>query len=57
MSEEKKTFKSEISVRWIKGSSGTTYLCPAAILDRIPNPSESDLKRVCVDESQNPQND
>ena len=51
------TFKNEINVKWVKGDSGQTYLCPANALDRIQNPSESDLKKICVDESQNPQND
>jgi mannose-6-phosphate isomerase-like protein (cupin superfamily) len=57
MESENKTFKQEINVKWIRGSSGQSYLCPANALDRISNPKEEDLKRICVDESQNPQND
>ena len=54
MSEE---IKRELSLKWIKAKSGNTYLCPVAALDRIDNPSEDQLKMICVDESQNPQND
>ena len=50
-------FKREISVKWIKGESGTTYLCPTKSLGRLDNPTEDDLKRICVDESDNPQNE
>jgi hypothetical protein len=50
-------FKRELSVKWVKGGSGNTYLCPVNALDRIDSPSEDDLKRICVDESENPQND
>jgi len=57
MTSENQSFKSEISVKWVKGQSGTTYLCPAKALDRLENPTEDDLKKICVDESQNPQND
>ena len=55
--EENKSFKKELSVKWIKAESGVTYLCPVNALDRISNPKEADLKLICVDESQNPQND
>jgi hypothetical protein len=49
--------KREISLQWIKAESGNTYLCPTSSLKRIDNPTEEDLKKICVDESQNPQND
>ena len=49
--------KKELSVKWIKGKSGSTYLCPVNALDRLTNPTEEQLKMICVDESQNPQND
>lgn len=55
--EENKSFKKELSVKWIKAESGNTYLCPVDALDRIPDPKEADLKLICVDESKNPQND
>lgn len=50
-------FKKEIGVKWVKGESGTTYLCPLGPLDRFNNPTEENLKTICIDESQNPQND
>lgn len=51
------TFKQELSVTWIKAESGNTYLCPVNALDRIQNPTEDQLRTICVDESTNPQND
>jgi len=57
MTEEMNVFKKELSVKWIKADSGTTYLCPVDALKRLDNPSEEQLKTICVDESQNPQND
>jgi hypothetical protein len=57
MADEMNVFKKQLSVRWIKGKSGNTYLCPTDALDRMENPSEDDLKKICVDESANPQND
>ena len=55
--EDLKEFKKELSVKWIRSKSGMTYLCPVESLNRLGAPSEDDLKRICVDESQNPQND
>lgn len=55
--DENKVFKKELSVKWIKASSGNTYLCPVDALDRMQDPNEEQLKMICVDESQNPQND
>ena len=57
MTETMNEFKKELSVKWIKGDSGNTYLCPVDALKRIDDPSEEDLKKICVDESTNPQND
>ncbi|MCU0303417.1 MAG: hypothetical protein MUC56_05125 [Thermoanaerobaculales bacterium] len=50
-------FKKQLSVKWVKGKSGHTYLCPVDALNRIKKPTEDQLKTICVDESQNPQND
>ena len=55
--EEKNEFKKELSVRWIKADSGNTYLCPVDALQRMDAPSEDDLKKICVDESENPHNE
>ena len=49
--------KRSIGLRWMKGESGTSYLCPIDALRGISNPSEADLERLCVNESHNPQND
>ena len=57
MADEEKIYKQELSVKWIKADSGRTYLCPVTALQRLKNPSEDDLKLICVDESDNPQND
>jgi hypothetical protein len=57
MAEELNEFKRELSVKWIKAESGTTYLCPVEALRRLKDPSEQQLKMICVDESMNPQTD
>ena len=50
-------FKKELSVKWVKGDSGNTYLCPVAALKRLGNTNEADLKKICIDESTNPHNE
>lgn len=57
MEDLDKSYKRELSVQWIKAESGTTYLCPVESLKRLDNPTEDQLKMICVDESQNPHND
>ncbi|MBW2523972.1 MAG: hypothetical protein JRI23_07350 [Deltaproteobacteria bacterium] len=57
MADELSEFKREIGVKWVKAESGTSYLCPAAAYGRLTSPNEDDLKKICVDESDNPQND
>ena len=57
MEEQQRIHKQEVAVKWIKADSGYTYLCPAAALNRLENPTEDQLKMICVDESSNPQND
>jgi hypothetical protein len=57
MTEEMKEFKKQLSVKWIKAKSGSTYLCPVDSLDRLNDPTEDQLKTICVEESDNPQND
>jgi hypothetical protein len=56
METSKKEFKKEIGVKWIKAKSGNTYLCPVEALRRLGDPSEDQLKLICVDESMNPEN-
>ncbi len=58
MADDLQEFKKEIGVKWIRAESGTSYLCPLASFARLGgSPKEDDLKRICVDESQNPQNE
>ncbi|MDJ0763888.1 MAG: hypothetical protein QNJ97_12985 [Myxococcota bacterium] len=57
MTDDLNEFKKEVGVKWVKADSGTSYLCPVASYERLDNPSEEQLKTICVDESQNPQND
>jgi hypothetical protein len=57
MTEEPRVLKRELGVQWIKADSGNTYLCPVDALKRLESPTEDQLKIICVDESQNPQND
>ena len=52
-----KEFATEVNVKWIKAESGTTYLCPVKAVQRLDNPTEEQLRAICVDESANPQND
>ena len=57
MDEDISRRKQNVAMKWIKADSGTTYLCPVDKLQKLENPSEEDLKSICVDESENPQND
>ena len=52
-----KEFATEINVKWVKAESGNTYLCPASEARNFDNPSEDELRAVCVDESENPHNE
>jgi len=43
---------------WIKSkTSGVSYLCPMGSISNKDKASESELRKHCIDESQNPQND
>ena len=56
--EDGKEIKKELNLKWIKADSGNTYLCPVDALSKLQQrPSEDKLKIMCVDESENPQND
>jgi hypothetical protein len=57
MTETMTVFKRQLSVKWIKGKAGNTYLCPVDALEKISDPSEEQLRLICVEESANPQND
>ena len=56
MTDTMNEFKKELGVKWIKAESGHTYLCPVDSLKRLENPTEDDLKKICVDESEDPHN-
>ena len=43
--------------KWMKSDSGSTYLCEVAAIRGLDNPTEKQLSSLCVDESQNPQNE
>ena len=51
------TNKQSFAMHWIKAESGNTYICSVDALNGINNPTEDDLRRLCVEESNNPQND
>ena len=55
--EKMEQTKRTMGVEWIRSAeSGNTYLCPTGFSRRSEQVRESDLKRHCVDESSNPQN-
>jgi len=50
--------KRRLGVQWIRSEeTGESYLCPVGVLEDPNNASEEELRRYCVVESQNPQND
>jgi hypothetical protein len=57
MVDNMNSYKKNLGMRWIKADSGHTYLCPVDAVKDIENPSEEQLKSICIDESDNPQND
>lgn len=57
MNDQNQEFKKELNVKWVKGKTGTSYLCPTEALKRLDKPDDKELQTICVDESDNPQND
>ena len=56
MTEEKKDKKK--GFEWIRSQkTGVSYLCPVGSIKDKSKATDADLKKVCVDESNNPQND
>lgn len=53
---ESRSRKSNLGVKWVR-SNNTTYLCPTSELRSLRDASDEDLRRICMDESHNPQND
>ena len=54
--EEARNRKSDLGLKWVR-TSHSAYLCPIGGLDDIRDASEEELRRICIDESLNPQND
>jgi hypothetical protein len=59
MSEENiEERKKKLGYEWIKSEkTGVSYLCPVGSIEDKRKASDEDLKKVCIDESMNPQND
>ena len=57
MNDESRAYKKDLGVRWVRGESGTTYLCTVSTIKDFRYLGESDLRSTCVDESANPQNE
>jgi hypothetical protein len=57
MNNETRTVKQEFGVSWIKSESGNTYLCPVGALRDLESMTDEHLRKVCMEESANPQND
>ena len=56
--QESKARKSSVGVKWIKADdSDSTYLCNTSDLSSLRERSDSELRKICLDESHNPQND
>jgi hypothetical protein len=50
--------KKKLGFEWIKSKkTGVSYLCPTGSIKDKAKATDEDLKKVCVDESTNPQND
>lgn len=56
MTSEFNSYKKKLGHNWVKSDSGNTYLCPIGALKGIDNPSEEQLRKLCVNESMNPDN-
>ena len=58
MFEQSQERKHRFGVKWVQSDeSGESYLCPVDVLKDLKNASEEELRRYCVVESDNPQND
>jgi hypothetical protein len=58
MTDEKEKSGDKRGFEWIKSDkTGVSYLCPVGSIQDKKNATDEDLKKVCVDESMNPQND
>ena len=56
MSSEASSFTRQ-SYQWVKSDAGSTYLCPIDAIRGVDNPTEEQLRSLCMDESLNPHNE
>ena len=50
--------KASVGVKWVKAAdSDVTYLCKTSDLKSLREMSDAELRKICLDESRNPQND
>lgn len=50
--------KKKLGYEWIKSKkTGVSYLCPVGSVKDKNKASDEELKKVCIDESMNPQNE
>ena len=57
MNKKSDLIEKRVNFKWIKAESGSTYLCPVNILNRLGTLTDEQLRTLCVDESANPHND
>ena len=50
------TNKQNLGQRWIKSASGETWICPLDVAKNAHNLSDDELRKLCVNESENPEN-
>ncbi|HSL19114.1 MAG TPA: hypothetical protein VLB51_14510 [Methylomirabilota bacterium] len=55
MFEEIRMRKINLGTNWVKSESGNTYLCPIGA--DVTGLSDDELRKLCIEESHNPQND
>jgi hypothetical protein len=55
--QESRERKANVGVKWVKAEdSNMTYLCNASDLKGLREMSDAELRKICLDESRNPQN-
>ena len=54
MMDEIRSRKINLGTNWVKSDTGNTYLCPAGV--DASSATDEELRALCVEESNNPQN-
>ena len=54
--ETMNTNKKNLGKRWIKSDSGETWICPIDVAKNADSLSDDELRELCVNESENPEN-